>query len=64
MATDSANALGVWQEFMVIAADVYDALVNGTVPLSTNANVTQIAAGAITASSIAGGAITGAKSCR
>lgn len=35
-ATDSSNALGVWQDFMVVPANVYDSLVGGSDKLDVN----------------------------
>lgn len=34
--TDSSNALGVWQDFMVLPANVYDSLVGGSDYLQTH----------------------------
>jgi hypothetical protein len=54
-----AGALPVWQDFMVLPANVYDALVAGSDALQVHAN--EITAGLITATAIADNALTAAK---
>ena len=56
VAVHKSGALPVWENFMVIPANVYDSLIGGSDTLDVQ--VTGIGAGAVTASAIATNAIT------
>src|SRR3990172_9184417 len=53
--TDAATCLPVWDDFMVLPANVFDSLVSGADALQVHAN--EITAGLITAAAIATGAL-------
>ncbi len=59
VAVNEAGALPVWQDFMVVAANVYDSLIGGGDTLDVQ--VTGIGANVIDAAAIAADAITAAK---
>jgi hypothetical protein len=59
VAVNESGALPVWARFVVVPANVYDALVAGSDTLQVHAN--EITAGLITAAAIASDAITSAK---
>lgn len=59
LAVHEAGALPVWHEFLIVPANIYDSLVDGSDTLDVA--VTSIAANAITAAAIAADAITDAK---
>lgn len=58
-AVNESGALPVWQDFMVVPANVYDSLVGGSDNLQVHA--AEISAGLITATALADNAITAAK---
>lgn len=59
LAVHEAGALPVWHEFLVVPANIFDSLVDGTDTLDVA--VTSMAAGVVTAAAIAADAITDAK---